>query len=263
MARTGKLKLEDLTKSNIWTVSEAELNHMLIDGKKKEGFADNETHYMNIIHSVFDIQYFDRDDENIKQKLENEQYVFFNAPNEGDFNAVAIRKRKINKITDLTLENINHLLPEDVLALIEKNMGTGWQGLPLAIQDIIESAFYVDVQLLPEQAMHRKGGIIDRRKEDGYEVVEIQRGTWVEGIFIKSKPKVEKVRFSFNDFQINEDKSRDDFDEEENENEEDDYENEEGDISEEDKDVDEDEVEQVPNIEDIDVIDSSDEDEDE
>ena len=261
MARISKLKLEDLTKSNIWTVSEAELNNMLIDGKKKEGFADNETHYMNIIHSVFDIQYFDRDDENVKQKLENEQYVFFNAPNEGDFNAVAIRKRKINKITDLTLENITHLLPEEVLSLIENNMGTGWQGLPLAIQDIIESAFYVDVQLLPEYAMHRKGGIIDRRLEDGYEVVEIQRGTWVEGIFIKPKPKVEKIRFSFNDSQFKEDSGNDDFDEEDNDN--DDYENEENDVNDEDKVVDEDDVEQVPDIEDIDVIDSSEEDEEE
>ena len=57
----GKLmKLDNLTRSNIWTISETELNQMLIDGKKKEGFAENEAHYMNIIRSVFDIQYFDR-----------------------------------------------------------------------------------------------------------------------------------------------------------------------------------------------------------
>ncbi len=258
MAKTGKLKLEDLTKSNIWTVSEAELNQMLIDGKKKEGFADNEMHYMNIIHSVFDIQYFNRDNENLKQKLESEQYVFFPAPNEGESNAIAIRKRKINKITDLTLENINHLLPEEVLELIKNNMGTGWQGLPLAIQDIIESAFYVDVQLLPEYAMHRKGGIIERRKNDGYEVVEIERGTWIEGIFIKPKPKVEKVRFSFNDSLFNaENKGRE---EDEDADDEDDFDNNNDEIDD-DKDEVDDVVENVPDIEDIDVIDSSDDEE--
>jgi len=260
MAISGKLKLEDLTKSNIWTISEAELNKMLIEGKKKEGFADNEAHYMNIIHSVFDIQYFDRDNEKVKKQLENEQYDFFHAPNEGDFNAIAIRKRKINKITDLTLENINHLTPAEVLALIENNMGTGWQGLPLAIQDIIESAFYVDVQLLPEYAMHRKGGIIERRKNDGYEVVELERGSWVEGIFIKPKPKVEKVRFSYADpFKNDKDDDDDDIDND------DDYENDdaEDNVPDDDKDDDLGVDEQEPdNIEDIDVIDDSDDSDD-
>ncbi len=193
----AKLKLDNLTKSNIWTISESELNQMLIEGKKKEGFAENETHYMNIIHTVFDIQYFDRDDEKAKARFEAEQYDLFYAPSDGEYNAVAIRKRKIAKITDLTLENVSHLTPEDILALIENNMGTGWQGLPLAIQDIIESAFYVDVASMPEAAIHRKGGVIDRRVADGYEVLEIPRGSWVEAIFVKLKPKQEKPKFSF------------------------------------------------------------------
>ena len=43
--------------------------------------------------------------------------------------------------------------------------------------------------------MHRKGGIIDKRKEDGYDVLELLRGTWVEAIFLKPKPKYEKMHF--------------------------------------------------------------------
>ena len=58
-----KLKLDDLNKGNIWTVSESELNQMLQQGKKDESFADYETHYMNIINSVFDVVYFSRSDE--------------------------------------------------------------------------------------------------------------------------------------------------------------------------------------------------------
>ena len=76
-------------------------------------------------------------------------------------------------------------------------MGTGWKGLPLAIQDIIESAFFVDCTIMPEMTMRKPGGIIDRRKDDDYEVLEIERGTWIEGIFMKPKPKVEKVHIDY------------------------------------------------------------------
>ena len=213
------LKIDELTKGNIWTITETELNQMLIEGKKHEGWAENETHYMNIIRPVFDIVYLDRKDDAQVRRLENEHYDIFSTPNEGDFNAIAIRKHKINKITDLTLENIAHLLPEEVLALIERNLGTGWKGLSLAIQDIIESAFFVDCAELPEYAMHRAGGLIDRRKEDGYSVLEIPRGNWIEGIFLKPKPKVEKIRFSsqtdFGDDKDTEedDEERDNYDE--------------------------------------------------
>ena len=255
------MKLDNLTRSNIWTISEAELNQMLIEGKKKEGYAENEAHYMNIIHSVFDIQYFDRDDEKVKSQLENEQYDLFYAPNDGEFNAVAIRKRKISKITDLTLENVSHLTPEEILSLIENNMGTGWQGLPLAIQDIIESAFYVDVSLLPEYAMHRKGGVIDRRKADGYEILEIARGNWIEGIFVKPKPKVEKIHFSFNgnSYKDDDDNGMDDDDDDSL-----DVDEKEDVTPNRDNNDDDDEMEDVePDIEDIDVIDDSDDEEDE
>ncbi len=194
---TKRFSLEDLTKGNVWTITESELNQMLIDGKKHEDFAENEAHYMNIIRPVFDVQYINREDESTISALEAKHYEVFYAPNDGPNNAVAIRKRPIKKITDLTMENIFHLDTDEVLRLIENNMGTGWQGLPLAVQDIIEQAFFVDCSTLPAYAMHRAGGIIDRHKDDGYDVLEIDRGGWIEGIFIKPKPRHEKVRFDY------------------------------------------------------------------
>ncbi len=258
------LKIDDLTKGNIWTISETELNQMLIEGKKHEGWAEKETHYMNIIRPVFDIVYLDRKDEAQVHRLENEHYDIFSTPNEGEFNAIAIRKHKINKITDLTLENIAHLLPEEVLALIEKNLGTGWKGLPLAIQDIIGSAFFVDCAELPEYAMHRAGGLIDRRKEDGYSVLEIPRGNWIEGIFLKQKPKVEKVRYSsqtdFGDSKDDDDDDRlDDLDDDNLDD--DDASSDESLDDEEDEEIVEDE--DNPNLEDIESLDVIDEDTDE
>lgn len=190
------MELDELTKGNIWTVNEAELSQMIIEGKKDEHYAEYEKHYMNIIRTVFDIQYLNRDDDRRVNQLEAMHYQIFSSPNEGENNAIAIRKHQLKKVTDLSMENITHLEPYEVLELIKNNMGTGWKGLPLAIQDIIQSAFFVDCSTLPTTTMHRVGGIIDRRKEDNYEVLEIPRGTWTEAVFIKAKPKVEKVKLN-------------------------------------------------------------------
>ena len=143
MKQKTKLSLDDLNKSNVWTVTPSELSQMIIDAKKKrDEFAENEKHYMNIVKTVFDIQYLKREEADKVCQLENTGYDIYSTPDENGNNAIAIRKRPIKKVTDLTLENIQHLEPWEVLDLISHNMGTGWKGLPLAIQDIIESAFF-------------------------------------------------------------------------------------------------------------------------
>ena len=198
MKRKTKMSLADLNKSNVWTVSPAELSQMIIDAKKKrDEFADLEKHFKNIVKTVFDIQYLKREDSALVNKLERQGFDVFSTPDENGNNAIAIRKHPIKKVTDLTLENIQHLEATEVLQLIQNNMGTGWKGLALSIQDIIEQAFFVDCTVMPEKTMHKPGGIVDRRKEDGYEVLEIVRGTWIEGVFMKPKPKVEKVHIDY------------------------------------------------------------------
>ena len=253
------MTLDELTKGNVWSVTESEIANMLIEGKKEEEYEEMETHYMNIIRTVFDIKLLDRKDEKEVTRLESQHYEIFSYPSEGDMDAIAIRKHPIKKITDLTLENIQHLEATEVLELIRRNMGTGWKGLSLSIQDIIESAFFVDNTVLPESVMHREGGIISRRKEDGYDVLEIERGSWIEAIFLKAKPKVEKVKM---DFSIKDEDDEDrDFEDEEDDEEMDDLP--------EDRDEDEDEDEEVdldnatPEIEDIEAIEEAEEDDEE
>jgi len=198
MKQKTKLSLDDLDKSNVWTVTPVELSQMIINArKKKDEYADNEKHYMNIIKTVFDLQYLKRDETDKVLQLEDMGYEVYSTPDADGNNAVAIRKHPIKKVTDLTLENIQHLEAWEVLDLIAHNMGTGWKGLPLAIQDIIESAFFVDCTVMPELTMRKPGGIIDRRKDDDYEVLEIERGNWIEGIFMKPKPKIEKVHIDY------------------------------------------------------------------
>jgi hypothetical protein len=249
---------------------------MIIDAKKKrDEFAENEKHYMNIIRTVFDIQYLKREEANRMEQLENTGFEIFSTPDENGNNAIAIRKHPIKKVTDLIMENIIHLEPWEVLELISNNMGTGWKGLPLAIQDIIESAFFVDCTIMPVKTMRKEGGIIDRRKEDGYEVLEIERGTWIEGIFMKPKPRIEKVHidYSINDDEDGRKKRRKDLDDE------DEYDDMDLDVEEEDEDMDDEELKKLDGdveddmedeepdennlrIEDIDVIADMDEEED-
>lgn len=243
---------------------------MIIDAKKKrEEFAENEKHYMNIIRVVFDIQYLKREESNRMSQLENAKYEIFSTPDENGNNAIAIRKHPIKKVTDLTMENILHLEAWEVLELISNNMGTGWKGLPLAIQDIIESAFFVDCTIMPVKTMRKEGGIIEKRKEDGYEVLEIERGTWIEGVFMKPKPRVEKVHTDYSIIDDDEDgrkKHRKDIDddlelgveEEEEDMDEEELKKLDGEKEEEDMD-DEEPDENTLHIEDIEVIDAIDE----
>lgn len=280
MKQKTKLSLDDLNKGNVWTVTPSELSQMIINAKKRrDEFTENERHYMNIVKTVFDILYLKRDETEKIDQLERIGYEIFSTPDENGNNTIAIRKHPIKKVTDLTLENIQHLSAWEVLELIAHNMGTGWKGLPLAIQDIIESAFFVDCTIMPEKTMRKEGGIIDRRKADDYEVLEIERGTWIEGIFMKPKPKVEKVHidYSIEDEEDGRKKRRKNISEEdedleeyedememEEEEEEEDMNDEELkklDGDEEDEEIDDEPDENNIQIEDIDVIDEITEDE--
>ena len=70
MKQKTRLSLDDLNKGNVWTVTPSELSQMIIDAKKKrDDFSDNEKHYMNIIKTVFDIQFLKREETEKVNKL--------------------------------------------------------------------------------------------------------------------------------------------------------------------------------------------------
>lgn len=253
--------IASLTKGNVWATDADEIYEMLLEGRRTEHWAENQVHYMNIIKPVYDVQFVNREESGKVAKLEAVGYKVYPYPAHKDqHDCIALRKREIRKITDLTMENVLHLSAQEILHLIEENMGTGWKGLPLAIQDIILTGFYVDSSELPAAAMHRAGGIIDRRKADGYEVLEIVRGTWIEAIFIKFKPRQEKRRLDFSiDGAKTFDAAEEDSDEEDDSDEDDGI-----DRTEEDREDDEEleMEEESPEIEDFEEIpDMSDEDE--
>ena len=101
----------------------------------------------------------------------------------------------IRQITDLSYENIKHVTAGQLLALIEANFGGGWESISLTIRDIIESAFDISTTTLPASRIHAPGGTLERNVADGYEVLEITKGTWIEAIFAKKREPMEKLRF--------------------------------------------------------------------
>lgn len=95
------------------------------------------------------------------------------------------------RVTDLTYENIRHISASKLVEVLERNFGGGWESLPQSVQDIIESGFDVSTTTLPANRLHKAGGLYEKKKADGYEVLEIPKGTWIEAIFVKEKPEIE------------------------------------------------------------------------
>ena len=236
-----KMLLEDLTKATVWLLDERQLFRMYSEGRRRDTFSENEVHYMNIIRPVFDMQFFDMNNTEKYNDFQQQGYFISQFPINNSANAVAILRRPIKKITDISLENIYYIDPISLLKLIDDNMGTGWQGLPLYLQDIIMAGFNVDCTIMPPSALHRPGGIIDRRKEDGYEVLEIARGGWTEAVFVKSKPKMEKIHFEVISDKPTKKKKIHDDEEEENYDDDEELEDEEIDDAEDDEDEDDNE----------------------
>lgn len=72
---------------------------------------------------------------------------------------------------------------------MERNFGGGWESLSQSIQDIIESGFDISTTTLPKDRLHKAGGLYEKKVSDGFEVLEIPKGLWVEAIFAKEKPE--------------------------------------------------------------------------
>lgn len=122
----------------------------------------------------------------------------------------AIRKRPITKVTDLSYENIHHISAAKLLDIIDRNFGGGWDSLNQGVKDIILSAFDISTTTTPKERLHKPGGLYQIKVEDGYEVLEIEKGSWTEAIFAKVKPKPIKLKMSFDDESKNKDGYDDD-----------------------------------------------------
>lgn len=204
------LTLKTLNKSNVWDVQENDIFRLLETAGKDAEMSENLNHYFDIIKSAFDIEEIKIDRPEVIKKYEARDFKVGDIKiDEKNVKKYGIKKKTIMRVTDLTYENIRHISAAKLLEVIDRNFGGGWDSLSQSIQDIIQSGFDISTTTLPKDRLHKKGGLYEKKVEDGFEVLEIPKGAWTEAIFAKIKPLEEKLHID-----IDEDKKKDLDDEE-------------------------------------------------
>lgn len=194
------LTLKTLNKSNVWDLQENDIFRLWESAEKDADLKDNMRHYSDIVRSAFDIEEIKIDKPEIIKKYEARGFkVGFVRTDESTKVKWAVKKRPILRVTDLTYENIRHITAAKLIEVLDRNFGGGWESLSQSIKDIIESGFDISTTTLPKDRLRKPGGMYEKKVNDGFEVLEISKGSWVEAIFAKAKPEAEKPRRLFSD----------------------------------------------------------------
>ena len=205
------LTLKTLTKSSVWDVQENDIFRMFEAAEKEADLKENFRHYLDIIRSAFEMEEVKTDKPEVIKKYEARGFKIASIKlDENTHMKLAIKKRPIMRVTDLTYENIRHISAAKLMEVIDRNFGGGWDSLSQSIQDIIESGFDISTTTLPQDRLHKPGGMYEKKVNDGFEVLEISKGTWVEAIFAKLKPIAEKPKIKFDEDLDRQDDNEDD-----------------------------------------------------
>ena len=205
------LTLKTLTKSSVWDVQENDIFRMFEAAEKEADLKENFRHYLDIIRSAFEMEEVKIDKPEVIKKYEARGFKIANIKlDENTHMKLAIKKRPIMRVTDLTYENIRHISAAKLMEVIDRNFGGGWDSLSQSIQDIIESGFDISTTTLPQDRLHKPGGMYEKKVNDGFEVLEIAKGSWVEAIFAKLKPIAEKPKIKFDEDLDRQDDNEDD-----------------------------------------------------
>ena len=207
------LTIKSVTKSSVWDIQENDVYRMFDAATKDAEVRENINHYVNIFKSAFLFEELADDSAATKKSYEKRGYKVASIKfDEGRHYLWAIKKRPIVRVTDLTYENIRHITASQLIEVLDRNFGGGWDSLSQSVQDIIQSGFDISTTTLPKDRLHKKGGMYEKKIEDGYEVLEVPKGGWVEAIFAKLKPEQEKPKMQFKSSESDEELEDDDAD---------------------------------------------------
>jgi len=221
--------LKTLTKSSVWDIQENDVFRMWNSAEKDADLRENLKHYLDVIRSAFEIEEIKIDKPEVVKKITARGFKVGNIKiDENTKVKLAVKKRPISRVTDLTYENIRHISAAKLIEVLDRNFGGGWDSLSQSIKDIIQSGFDISTTTLPKDRLRKPGGMYEKMMNEGFEVLEIAKGMWVEAIFAKVKPIIERPKMKFNvedeekDYESDEElPDRDDYDEDEDEYDED------------------------------------------
>ena len=194
------MTLKTLNKSNVWDIQENDIFRLWEAAEKEADLKDNVRHYTDIIKSAFEMEEVKVDKPEVIKKYEARDFKIGTLKiDESAKIKFAIKKKPILRVTDLTYENIRHISAAKLMEVIERNFGGGWDSLSQSIQDIILAGFDISTTTLPQDRLHKPGGLYEKKVNDGFEVLEIAKGTWVEAIFAKAKAITEDTHDDLED----------------------------------------------------------------
>lgn len=191
--------LVSITKSNIWEFQENDILRFFESVNDDNGIVESTNSLISIIRTAFEIEEVKIDRPEVLKKYEARGMQVGELITEEGTKKYALKKRAIKRVTDLTYENIHHISAVVLLEVLDRNFGGGWDSLAQSIKDIIEAGFDISTTTLPQDRLHKPGGLCEKKLADGFEMLEIPKGTWVEAIFAKAKPKVKKIGHNFGD----------------------------------------------------------------
>lgn len=187
------LSLKTLSKSNVWDLQENDIFRIWEECDKDTDLRENSHRYIDNVRSAFDVEFITNERPDEIQRYESRGFKCGELRIGDTKKQVAIKKHPISKITDLTYENIRHISVNKLLEVIDNNFGGGWDSISQSIKDIIESGFDISTSTMPKKMA--QGGMYRKKVADGFEVLQIEKGNWVESIFAKVKPLSERLRY--------------------------------------------------------------------
>lgn len=197
MKKEKALTLKALNKSNVWDIQENDVFRLWEMAEKDADLKDNQRYYLQIVKSAFDMEEIQVDRPEVIKKYEERGFKVGMIRIDEEKKKWAVKKHVIMRLNDLTYENIRHISAAKLIEVLNRNFGGGWDSISQSIQDIITSGFDISTTTLPNDRLHKPGGMYEKMINEGYEVLEVPKGTWTEAIFAKEKPKMEKIRTIF------------------------------------------------------------------
>lgn len=182
----------DLSAQNVWGTDAYQIAKLWEKEKNDEDFPKMEQKLLNTLRLAFEVVHFnpeDKKEEALYAQQNGEWTVIPSMINSSHM--IAIRAKRITRLTDLTAQNIKFISAATLLELIHNNFGGGWEAIPANLREIIENAFDISTSQLPTSRIHVLGGSMERKLKAGFEVLEIAKGTWTEAIFARKKEEVD------------------------------------------------------------------------